>query len=422
MGYIQPRKSGKRIRYAVMQGGKSYGVFGDYDEAVEMLDHVERERRDVLAEVDFATLVEDHWLPRPGLSPTTKQGYAAHLRRHAIPVLGRYRARSLKPSRFQALLDMVAREGAGPDKAYQLKSAMSSAMRVLVEEGVLEQNPVRSCRTEPRRRKARQVLSPDDVLRIEAGLTPAQRLFARFLVETGVRFGEATEARVMDLSLPGVAVAVRRSVADVGRGFHPDGTSRFFPKTTKSGKERVTSVTRATADELGAWIAEHALGAEDLLFPRSLVAPLPERPDPVPVRPPVVGGPAFGGKGWTYPHGTLSAYTHCGCRCQECRVAMAQYGQSRRKGRVRSVPDDHLPRDVWRRAWVQAVESAGIGWAVRTHDLRHASATWAVKSGVDLHSVRERMGHHSLAVTEVYLHAMVGDEDRISGVFDRLLG
>jgi integrase len=67
---------------------------------------------------------------------------------------------------------------------------------------------------------------------------------------------------------------------------------------------------------------------------------------------------------------------------------------------------DHLPRDVWRRIWVEAVLKSGMTWVPRTHDLRHANATLLLKNGVDLHEVKERLGHSSVQTTEKYLHRL----------------
>ena len=44
---------------------------------------------------------------------------------------------------------------------------------------------------------------------------------------------------------------------------------------------------------------------------------------------------------------------------------------------------------------------------VHFHDLRHSCATILLQLGVDLHVVREILGHTSIKTTERYAHVMV---------------
>lgn len=54
--------------------------------------------------------------------------------------------------------------------------------------------------------------------------------------------------------------------------------------------------------------------------------------------------------------------------------------------------------------WTSTVESLGLK-GLRPHDLRHSGATWLAGSDVPLHVVQAILGHSSLAMTQVYLHA-----------------
>ena len=112
-------------------------------------------------------------------------------------------------------------------------------------------------------------------------------------------------------------------------------------------------------------------------------------------------------------HGTTTAYAH-GCRCTHCRAAVAKYRTTRRaqskdnprKPRFRDT-DGHLSANWFRnQIWLGAVERADIGMRVRTHDMRHAHASWLLAGGADLQVVKERLGHASIRTTEVYLHTL----------------
>jgi len=63
-----------------------------------------------------------------------------------------------------------------------------------------------------------------------------------------------------------------------------------------------------------------------------------------------------------------------------------------------------------------------MGWYPRTHDLRHANATQLLKNGVDVHEVKERLGHQSIKTTERYLHRVRHQKSKASEVVNDFLG
>jgi site-specific recombinase XerD len=74
----------------------------------------------------------------------------------------------------------------------------------------------------------------------------------------------------------------------------------------------------------------------------------------------------------------------------------------------------HLPRNIWRNIWNKAIDKSAIGWLPRTHDLRHANATQLLKNGIDVHEVKERLGHQSIKTTERYLHRLRSHQSKAS--------
>ncbi|MDT0264649.1 tyrosine-type recombinase/integrase, partial [Jatrophihabitans lederbergiae] len=63
--------------------------------------------------------------------------------------------------------------------------------------------------------------------------------------------------------------------------------------------------------------------------------------------------------------------------------------------------DGHIPRSWFREhIWIPALVTAGSGICVRTHDLRHAHASWLLAGGADLQTVKERLGRGSIFTTE----------------------
>jgi excisionase family DNA binding protein len=71
-------------------------------------------------------------------------------------------------------------------------------------------------------------------------------------------------------------------------------------------------------------------------------------------------------------------------------------------------PDTGKPLTTIKRSFRTACKRAGIE-DLRFHDLRHTFGTRLIQKGVDIETVRDLMGHHSIVVTQRYLHT---NEDR----------
>jgi site-specific recombinase XerD len=64
-----------------------------------------------------------------------------------------------------------------------------------------------------------------------------------------------------------------------------------------------------------------------------------------------------------------------------------------------------LDAGVIRPTWRKVKTLAGVKPSARFHDLRHTFASLLVQRGVDLATVRELLGHSSLAMTQIYSHS-----------------
>lgn len=73
-----------------------------------------------------------------------------------------------------------------------------------------------------------------------------------------------------------------------------------------------------------------------------------------------------------------------------------------------------LTAEQLRRGWDRARARAGMR-DVRLHDLRHTYASWLVQRGAPLPTVRDLLGHSSLAVTGRYSHLAIADLRRAVG-------
>jgi hypothetical protein len=60
--------------------------------------------------------------------------------------------------------------------------------------------------------------------------------------------------------------------------------------------------------------------------------------------------------------------------------------------------------NFYRRAWLKAVEAAGLS-GVHFHDLRHTGNALTADAGASLRELMERMGHSSTRAALIYLHS-----------------
>lgn len=404
MAYVTQR--GKRFTgYYRDKNGLRYSA-GTFDSKQEALSRAENaESRGGLGGYRMSMTLREYisvWLKTADLLPLTKKGYESVLTKHVLPIMGTRKVGEVTRPQVRDLLRRLALDGVSAEVRAHAKSALGSAFRELVESDLLENNPTHKITVKRRGRKTLNVLEPDEFKKIQQHLpNPAAQLFAKFLVTSGCRFGEATELRVDDLDLKSGDVYVERRVNDLGHE-HNAGQRFLVVPGTKSGDGRMVTLSPALMLELQSHIKAHNLNSRDLLFPKSVVAVKCEskRKSEKPLD-------------YVDCHGTRYAYTRLGCRCDECRKANADYRKQQRSmhrhpsnREMFGLGSDHLPRDVWRKIWVGAIIKAGMSWIPRTHDLRHANATLLLKNGVDLHEVKERLGHSSVQTTERYLHRL----------------
>jgi site-specific recombinase XerD len=78
----------------------------------------------------------------------------------------------------------------------------------------------------------------------------------------------------------------------------------------------------------------------------------------------------------------------------------------------------HISEQNVRRQIQQAALKANISKKVTCHTLRHSYATALLKQGVDLRSIQELLGHHSVKTTEIYIHVVLSDHKNIISLAD----
>jgi integrase len=158
-----------------------------------------------------------------GLRPTTRASYRRQLERYAIPFFGKRKLDEVSPADVRQFAQHVGRQveraTGRPPARDTLRLALAPVKALLAtarDDGLIPANPSAGVRllvperetTEEERVRA---WSPDELARLVGKLPEAWRLFAAFLVETGLRFGEAAELRWSDLDLGERVLRVERS-------------------------------------------------------------------------------------------------------------------------------------------------------------------------------------------------------------------
>jgi site-specific recombinase XerD len=365
------------------------------------------------------------WLSRTDVRISTRKTYAVSLKKYVVPSLGHRQVTTITKRDVRSLFEKLLKEGVSPSTIAHVKIALGSAFRPLVDDDQMPSNPTHGVKVKVPHADPFTNLEPDDFKKILKHLpTEGARLFAEFLIASGCRFGEATELRVKDINFKSKEVSVRRTVSDVGSQ-HNNGSRYLVVPTTKNNHKRTIVLSSKLLNSLQKFISTHKLTTNELIFSRETVThsvkllvsgSLTERTE---------SNYTVGSK--VFRHATPYSYNVGGCRCDLCKQAVnkyrKQYRKDKSKGRgvSRSNFSGHLSRERWRATWNDAIEKSGIGWYPRTHDLRHANATLLLKRGVDVHEVKERLGHQSITTTERYLHRIRHQQSKAGELADEYL-
>jgi integrase len=369
----------------------------------------------------------------------TRKTYLTLLKKYAQPSLGTRRISAITKKDIKALLDTLASKGLSPSTLSHLKTSLGSLFRLAIEDEAIATNPTHRIKIAVPKPDPTYSLEPEDFQKILKELpTEGSRLLARFLIASGCRYGEATELRVKDFNFQSKEVYVRRTVSDVGYKYHSEVQRFLVVPATKNGNKRTVVLSQKLVAEIKAFVKTKDLSKEALVFSKQLI----EKPSKIGSPTTSVGKPYTVGSR-TFQHATAYSYNVGGCRCEACKQAVKEYRSHYRKdkgkGKVeslskreshsrstskshsKSLSESHLPRDKWRAIWNEAINKSGIGWYPTTHDLRHANATQLLKNGVDVHEVKERLGHQSIVTTERYLHRIRHQQSKAAEVVNDYL-
>ena len=287
-------------------------------------------------------------------SPRTEEAYVHWIRRYIFFHKVRHPADMGKSELNAFLSHLAVTERVSASTQTQALSALVFLYRnVLQREIGLLEGVVRAKR--PARLPV--VLTRDEARQLFANLDGVVLLACRLLYGSGLRLLECLHLRVKDIEFERNEITVRD-----GKGQKDRVT--MLPGVCKQPLlDHLVKVRRIHENDLG-----QGLGRAPL--PDALARKYPN---------------AERQWGWQYVFPASSHYT------------------DRRTG-IRH--RHHLHETVVQKAMSQAVRLAGIGKPATPHALRHSFATELLRTGYDIRTIQELLGHSDVSTTMIYTHAL----------------
>jgi integrase len=440
MGYVRCRrsKSGK-ARYTgvycdVRGKERSAGTFARQDEASRAWKSAEARVIDGrYLDVDagrrrFASYATETWLLQFAGESSTIQLYGLMLEKYLLPEFGDTRMVEVTPGRVRAYFAMLRESGVGAATIDKCHTVLCSLFNTAVNDRVVGCHPVAGVPGNDAPEPPLRVVTPAEFARILGHLRDERsRLFVELALESGCRWGELAELRVGDLDPRACTLTIARTVVELDPHYTPDGEGGFEVKNyPKNRTWRKVALTPDLVERLQAYLGPRRERTA-LMFPATGRRTRAQAETQAPTE----QESTFRVGARTFTHGTAYAYTVGACRCEQCRTAMADYRAGRRTSGHDRPPAARIPAHIqqarhmrgdWfrNRVWHPAVKAAGLDWEPRVHDLRHASASWALAGGATVQQVRDHLGHVSLRAIERYLHNLPGAETAALSALTRI--
>ena len=364
--------------------------------------------------------VEEQWLPNHQMEARTRENYTYYLGKNILPVFGSMRLIEILPVDVREWVTDMKNAGVSPAVIRSCFAILSAIFTTAFNDQLTALHPCHGVKTPPVPKKARAIVTPTQFDEIYTHLpNDTARLLVETDIETGLRWGELTELRPVDIDTISRVLTVSRVVLELVPKFHPEGGRFLIKNYPKDREHRRLKLNPHVLDAIRAHIKVNGIGRKELLFPLGLLDQATAAADAT-SKLVDLGLTEPNAAGRTYRHGTITAYSIAPCRCEHCRGAYAIYRATRRaqgkdnarQPRSAGDPAGHIPRSWFRHhVWQPTLTAADLPLEVRPHDLRHAHASWLLAGGADLQVVKERLGHGTITTTEQYLHTLNGADD-----------
>jgi integrase len=332
MAYAERRERKKGVRYRGIYKAadgryRSAGTFSTEERALAVAEEAERHAlvagsaaggldpgiRATRTISEYAPL----FLRHHQVEGNTKDTYADTLRLHVIPFLGGCRLAETDRTVARNYVTALQEGGRSANTIRQAKVVLGAMFGMAVADGYLDYNPFHDVKI-PKvpGRRAIKIATTEQYSKVRACLpTKPAQVFSTLLVSSGMRFCEAIGLEPSDFDFEAGILEVARSVVKVSRAHHPQGKTFLVRDYTKNGQTRRLKLDRAVVELVRGYVAEHGIGATEVMFPAELVVP-PRRTKPGLTEEEIAAlGDCEPVDGRVYAHGTMGGYTRAKCRC-----------------------------------------------------------------------------------------------------------
>ena len=196
-----------------------------------------------------------------GIRPATIQGYKAMLDTHARPYFGRMKVAEIEPADVRAYAQHLVSKGLARNTIRLALSPVKLILATAVEDGIVRTDAaagVRFVATKHEHDKpaSERALTPEQAAKLVSKIPEQHQLLVEFLLQSGLRIGEAVGLRWSDADLGGLRIHVRRSYY---RGTMNPPKSRYGARSIP--------ISEAMARRL--WQARSGAGDDQPVFPNS---------------------------------------------------------------------------------------------------------------------------------------------------------
>lgn len=210
----------------------------------------------------------EEWEPTTVVAEKTRYNRKSTWRNHLLPQWGERPVSTIKKTEVQAWITESHRNGTSRAVLQQALAMTRLLFRHAVETERILVNPAAGVKLPPREEVERPILTMPQVQALAEAAGEHYSTLILTLAKTGLRFGEASALRVMDVDLGRSRLEVRKAFSDVGgrlvEGPPKTGATRSvgFPSHLREGIERHTAYKDPT-DRVFTTVAGYLLRNEN---------------------------------------------------------------------------------------------------------------------------------------------------------------